>query len=382
MMKKVIVIGAGAWGGWTAFHLQKAGCQVTLIDKNGPGNTLAGSGGKTRIIRLAYGGSEVYTDLTERSFALWEKYTTMWNEQLLHSKPALWMFRNIEPKYAEMSEPLMKQRGYELDQLSIQELTKKYPKINFKDITAAYWEPNAAYLEASRSCGIVRDQFVKAGGKYLEEAVVNLNHKGAKITGAALSTGEVLEADYYVLACGPWLRELVPEMEKHIHISRQEVYYFETPDNYSQMPIWVEFREGDKMYYGIPDHFGQGFKFAYDERTWSLNPSKDDREITSEILNKMKSILANRFPELAETSVLKHHVCVYENSADGDFIIDAPSGCSNALMLAGSSGHGFKMGPAIGELATAHILKNEVIPYEFSIPRFAGTEQRKSQYEV
>jgi len=74
MSKSIIVVGAGAWGGWTAFHLQKAGFKVTLVDKNGPGNPLSGSGVKTRIIRMAYGGSQVYTDLTAKSFELWEKY--------------------------------------------------------------------------------------------------------------------------------------------------------------------------------------------------------------------------------------------------------------------------------------------------------------------
>ena len=73
MAKKIVVIGAGAWGGWTAYHLQQAGCEVTLIDQLGPGNVLSGSGDRTRIIRMAYGGDKNYTKLTARSFELWRK---------------------------------------------------------------------------------------------------------------------------------------------------------------------------------------------------------------------------------------------------------------------------------------------------------------------
>lgn len=377
MAKRIILVGAGAWGGWTAFHLQKAGCQVTLIDKGGPGNTLAGSGGKTRIIRLAYGGSEVYTDLTEQSLNLWEHYTQEWNEDL-----ALWMFRGIPSTYADLSVPLMKRKGYALEQLPLADLPAKYPEIDFSDVTDAYWEPKAGYLEASRSCGVVKDKFVELGGKYLERGVSELISDNGELSAVKLDSGEVLEADQFVLACGPWLTQLVPQMEQYIHVSRQEVYYFDAPSNYYDLPIWVEFREGDQMFYGIPDHFEQGFKFAYDERTWGLDPDNDHREVTEEILTKMKNILVNRFPAMANAKVLKHHTCVYENSSDGDFIIDHIPGSTNAIMLAGSSGHGFKMGPAIGQLISDHILSASPIPSEFSLDRFSGSNSRKSQYEV
>lgn len=382
MSKRIIVVGAGAWGGWAAFHLQKAGCQVTLIDKGGPGHTLAGSGGKTRIIRLAYGGSEVYTNLTEQSLHLWEHYTQEWDEDLYHPKGALWMFRGIPSTYADLSVPLMKRKGYALEQLPLADLPARYPEIDFSDVTDAYWEPKAGYLEASRSCGVVKDKFVELGGRYLESSVSELISNDGEVRAVKLDSGDVLEADQFVLACGPWLKQLVPEMEQYIHVTRQEVYYFDAPSNFYGLPIWVEFREGDQMFYGIPDHFGQGFKFAYDERTWELDLVNDHREVTEEILAKMKKVLVNRFPVLAEAKVLKHHTCVYENSSDGDFIIDQMPGNSNAIMLAGSSGHGFKMGPAMGQLISEHILSAKPIPSEFSLDRFSSSNSRKSPYEV
>ena len=382
MSKSIIVIGAGAWGGWTAFHLQKEGCQVTLIDKEGPGNVLAGSGGETRIIRLAYGGSEVYTDLTEQSLNLWEHYTKEWNEDLYHAKGALWMFRGVPSAYADLSMPLMKKKGYPLEQLPLADLPAKYPEINFSDVTDAYWEPKAGYLEASRACSVVRDKFVTLGGTYLESTVTELLCNKGQIEGVKLSSGELLVADHYVMACGPWLKQLVPDMAQYIHVSRQEVYYFDVPSSYYNLPIWVEFREGDQMFYGIPDHFERGFKFAYDERTWALDLENDHREVTDKILTRMREVLVNRFPAMANVELLKHHTCVYENSSDGDFIIDHLPGSTNAIMLAGSSGHGFKMGPAIGALIAEHLLTGRPIPSEFSLNRFSGKESRKSQYEV
>ncbi|MFY0592814.1 NAD(P)/FAD-dependent oxidoreductase [Roseivirga sp.] len=382
MSKRIIVVGAGAWGGWTAYHLQKSGCEVTLIDKQGPGNPWAGSGGKSRIIRLAYGGNKDYTDLTEESLKLWKHYSESWEEDLFHQKEALWLFREVPPTYAELSIPLMEKRGYCLAKEPIESLKERYPEINFSDITSAFIEPEAGYLEANRACEVVKDRFEHLGGKYIQANVIKLLQTDDQVEGVILDSGEKLSADYTILACGPWLSELVPAIRPYIHISRQEVYYFKAPSHFYNLPIWLEFRAADQMFYGIPDHFKEGFKFAYDERTWALDLNKDERGVTKEILHHMRKVLKNRFPELTNAEVLKHHTCVYENSRDGDFIIDKIPGCKKAIILAGSSGHGFKMGPAIGKLIADHVLEDKPIPSSLSLARFTKNAPRKSQYEV
>lgn len=379
MSKRIVVIGAGAWGGWSAFKLQEAGHNVILIDKAEPGNSLSGSGGKTRIIRMAYGGHQKYTEMVDLSFQEWEKYGARWGETLYHPKDAIWLFRNIKPDYAEESVPLMKDRGYILKSLNIDEVRMTYPEIAFDDITSVYWEPKTWFLEAAKSCQVVVREFEKLGGRIIQAEVEALDFKQQAVQVYCL--GKVMEADQVVVAAGPWAKNLVPELESVIHVTRQEVYYFDAPNRYKKLPIWVEFREGDHMYYGIPDHFGEGFKFAYDERQWVLEPDQDSRGITNEILSKMSSILTNRFPELIRPKVIKHHTCVYENSIDGDFIIDQKHN-GRLLYLAGSSGHGFKMGPAIGQLTTDFIQDSQTLPSQFSIERFKEKSQRKSQYQM
>ena len=72
---KVAVIGSGIWGACTAYFLNKEGCDVELYDMWGPGNSRSGSGGASRIIRLAYGNDEIYTELTNNSFNFWQELT-------------------------------------------------------------------------------------------------------------------------------------------------------------------------------------------------------------------------------------------------------------------------------------------------------------------
>jgi len=68
----IAVIGAGAFGGWTALHLLERGAQVTLLDAWGPGNSRASSGGETRIMRAAYGPDQPYTEMASRAMTLWQ----------------------------------------------------------------------------------------------------------------------------------------------------------------------------------------------------------------------------------------------------------------------------------------------------------------------
>ncbi len=70
----VIVIGAGAFGGWTALELRRRGARVTLIDAWGPGHARASSGGETRIIRATYGTRAVYTKMAIRALELWRAH--------------------------------------------------------------------------------------------------------------------------------------------------------------------------------------------------------------------------------------------------------------------------------------------------------------------
>src|ERR1700692_1546606 len=76
----VIVVGAGAFGGWSALQLVQRGAKVTLLDAWGPGNSRASSGGETRTIRATYGPAHVlYVKMVARALQLWQEYEQRWN---------------------------------------------------------------------------------------------------------------------------------------------------------------------------------------------------------------------------------------------------------------------------------------------------------------
>src|SRR3989441_3239148 len=83
--RHVVVVGAGAFGGWTALHLLRRGARVTLVDAWGPGNSRASSGGETRVIRGTYGPRGIYTHLTARALQLWKEHERRWHRSEEHT---------------------------------------------------------------------------------------------------------------------------------------------------------------------------------------------------------------------------------------------------------------------------------------------------------
>ena len=89
----VAVVGAGAFGAWTALHLRRRGRKVALLDAYGPGHSRSSSGGETRIIRMGYGPDELYTRFALRSMKLWRQFARRSKEHLFLRTGMLWLAR-------------------------------------------------------------------------------------------------------------------------------------------------------------------------------------------------------------------------------------------------------------------------------------------------
>lgn len=382
---KIAVIGSGVWGASAAYYLNKSGCDVELYDMWGPGNSRSGSGGVSRIIRLIYGEDDIYTELTNDSFPFWEELSAKYNNSLYNECGMIWLVSQNDSSYVTNSIKHIEKLGYSLIRLNKKDARKKYPFINLDDIKEIYFEKKAGALMASRCTnGIVRE-YKKNGGKfYIGE--VKVDEKKLSSDGAFQFNGKKIKADKFIVCCGPWNRKIFPKMlGKKTFISRQEVYYFSVPNNkvldfsLSKMPCWLDLNENNPSYYGIPFHLNKGFKIAYDERSTLFDPEKTDRIPLPELLNRTKKYLHHRFPLLKGQPITETRICQYENSLDGNFIINFHEENDNILVMGGSSGHGFKLGPGLGQLVSKILLDGKKIPDLFNISRINLSEV-KSQY--
>ncbi len=381
---RVVVVGAGAFGGWTALHLARLGARVTLMDAWGPGNSRSSSGGDTRVIRAIYGRDRIYVEMVRRAYELWESLDSSTSEQLYVETGALWMHRG-DDAYVRSSVPIMKEVGFPLESMTIAEGMKRYPQIDFGGIRSVWFEKRAGALSARRACMAVRDSFEKAGGDYRAARVEPGTILKGALTEVLLDDGSRVEADAFVFACGPWLGSLFPEViGEWIRPTRQEVYYFGTPagsQRYApgRMPVWIDF--GERILYGVPDVSGRGFKVADDTRGEPIDPSTAERTATDEGIARARRLLAERFPELAKAPLLSAEVCQYENSPDGHLIIDRHPHANNVWLAGGGSGHGFKLSPAVGEMVAERVILGRELPALFRMERLRDVAKTKTQFD-
>jgi sarcosine oxidase len=358
----IAVIGAGAFGGWTALHLLERGARVTLFDAWGPGNSRASSGGETRIMRGTYGPDQPYTELAARALKLWTKYERRWKKQFLHRTGVLWMVSSHEDAYERGSLAPLRQALIKFHELSTAEMKKRWPQINFEDVHWGIFEPECGYLDARASCQAVVDAFVGQGGVYRQLAVLPNGLESEPLRGLTLSDGSRLKADYYVFACGPWLGKLFPETLGHvIHPTKQDIFFLGTPTgdyrfDDTHLPVWGD--HGKRFFYGIPGSDRRGLKVADDTRGSAFDPTSGERVVSEATLKRVRKYIAFRFPAMKDAPLLEIRVCQYEQTADSHFIVDRHPRMSNVWLLGGGSGHGFKHGPALGEMMSELILKD------------------------
>ena len=199
---------------------------------------------------------------------------------------------------------------------------------------------------------------------------------GSPARAVALADGTSIEADAFVFACGPWLGSLFPDaIGDRVSATRQEVYYFGAPAGdptfFARVPpVWLDMT--DRVIYGIAEPSG-GFKFADDTPGRPIDPTADDRTPTPSGIAAARSFLTRRFPALAGAPLISSEVCQYESTRDANFIIDRHPSASNVWLAGGGSGHGFKMGPVVGEIVAAAVLDGAAIDPIFALSRFDAT---------
>jgi glycine/D-amino acid oxidase-like deaminating enzyme len=370
---RIAVVGAGAFGGWTALHLRRAGADVTLLDTWGPGNSRASSGDETRVIRSVYGPDEIYVGLVDRAFALWREFERARGLKLYHRTGALWLFDG-DDSYARASLPWIAARGHRVETLDVSEAAQRFPQVSFAGIVQVYLEQEAGYLLARRACEAVVDAFVAAGGTYRQIEARPGRVAGGAMDVLTLADGTRLAADAYVYCCGPWLGALFGgQLTGVVQPTRQEIYYFGTPADDTRyeegrLPVWVDMSDG-AFFYGIPGSERRGFKIGDDAPGPAFDPTHGDRVPSSAGIESARRYLARRFPGLSRAPLVEARVCQYELSRDRHYIVDRHPDAANAWLAGGGSGHGFKVGPAIGEHIAACVLGNATPAPQFAIAR-------------
>jgi len=372
-----IVIGAGVFGAWTAEHLRRAGKRVLLVDKMGAANARASSGGESRMTRAAYGRDALYARMALDSLREWKRLSDRSALPLFHQHGVLFFFEQMVD-YARDSIAVHEEMRLPLEVLDNAALRDRWPQINFDGVNVGLFEAEFGALIARRAVQELVRGFVARGGAY-RVAHAEPTQDGHEVR----LDGEALRADAVIWACGPWLGKVFPDvMAERMFVTRQEIAFIAPPDGDERfeadvLPGWADFNSGD-LYYGFPNLEGRGFKIARDTHGAAFDPDTGDRRMSEDGVALLRAFVARRFPALAAQPFTEFRVCQYENSSNGDFLIDRHPNLEGAFLIGCGSGHGFKHGPEIGRLAAALALARVDAPEpRFALAAKATTHQRE-----
>ncbi len=166
----VIVVGAGVFGAWTAWNLQKRGQSVLLVDAWGPSHSRASSGGETRLIRTEYGGDPLYTRGHGSRWPNGRRSRSVQRASIFHQVGALYIYPEDVEEIAR-SMALQRSLGIPIEKLGVPEMKKRWPQIDFTGIEVGVLQPTMGALMARRGVQTLVTELEKAGGRYRQFAV-------------------------------------------------------------------------------------------------------------------------------------------------------------------------------------------------------------------
>lgn len=398
----VVVVGAGAFGGWTALNLQRLGARVTLVDMMGPGNSRSTSGDETRGIRTSYGDrvhGELWMQWARRAILKWNEWDAEYAKPLrmrvFFTTGDLIMREDWLPFLVQTRAWWVK-NGIPHETLSPDEVRKRWPAFRIDDITAVLYEPDAGVVRSRRATESVAEVFRHEGGELHIARVLTPTPGEFDGHTVRLANGDTLSGDAFVFAVGPWLGKTFPVMANRMRTPLGTAVYYGTPPGddrftYPNMPSWNF--DGTTGWPTLPLD-SRGFRVrggsnrrrtpatansaspaaerSADDEARMTDPDRSIRWPTAETLERPRAFVEERFPALADAPILETRSCHYELTSSRDFIVDRHPNLPNVWIAGGGNAEGFKMGPVIGEYIARRVLgadDDQVLAERFRIPQ-------------
>jgi sarcosine oxidase len=367
----VVVVGLGVMGSAAVHELAERGRRVLGIERFTPGHDRGSSHGATRIIRLGYFEHPSYVPLLRRAYALWRELEQAAGRKLLH---VTGIAEIGPPEGALVQGTLASSQLHALphEVLTAGELMRRFPAFRLPPHHIAVMQPDGGVLEAEASVDALLALARNAGAQIrATERVMALEPRG---NGVRIVTDHgTVDAGTAIVAAGPWLKSLLPDLPAPLRVTRQVMGWFApaqpaliAPGRFPVFLIESEFG----IHYGFPPFGETGIKIAkHHHRQESVDPETYDRNVSAEDELVIRSAVAAHLPA-ANGPMLAAQTCLYTMMPDGDFLIDRLPGYPQVIVASPCSGHGFKFAPVIGEIL-ADMAISATTEHDLSRFRFA-----------
>jgi sarcosine oxidase len=346
----VVVVGLGVMGSAAACHLARRGRRVVGIERFRPGHEHGSSHGATRIIRLGYYEHPAYVPLLRRAYALWRELEASAGRPLLQITGIAEIGR---PDGKLVAGTLAAARTHDLPHavLAAPEFMRRFPAFRIPADCVGVVQPDGGVLAAERAIQAQLDLAQAAGAELRTgETVRAIEPRGGGVQ--VRTDRDTIEAGSAIIAAGPWLNKLLPDLGAPLRATRQVMAWFEPRDaslfSPGRFPVFmIESARG--IHYGFPLD-DTGVKFAkHHHADETVDPDACDRSASPADDALIRPMLAECLPA-ANGRLRQAKICLYTMTPDGDFLIDRLPGAPQIVVASPCSGHGFKFAPVIGEI--------------------------------
>ena len=380
---EVIVLGLGAAGSATLYQLARRGVQVLGIDQFAPPHKLGSSHGDTRVTRLAIGEGAHYTPLAVRSHQIWRELEAATGATLLTQNGGLIMSSVADERtfhgaaFFSTTVEAARRHGIAHELLDAAAIRKRFPQFIVDDETRGYFEPSAGFVRPEECIRVQLAQAAVLGAELrLNEPVTAIEQSGDTVEVTTMKARYV--AERLVVAAGPWLPQLLPELAAHFQVYRQVLYWFDVEERFEafspeRFPIFIWELPGENSgIYGFPAIDGPkgGFKVSTEQYARTTTPQTVVRDVAREESDDMfRERVAPHISGVAGSCV-KAVSCLYTVTKDFGFVIDRHPQHDRIIVASPCSGHGFKhsaaLGEAIGDLAVGRTSRFDLSAFSLS----------------
>lgn len=380
----VIVVGAGIAGAAAAFHLAERGVDVTLLERSTPASGPSGRSGALshafyfmpELSQLARNGTNFLRTMPER----------IGHPSDFREVGLLWGFGEALAADVERTVERVRSEGTEIETLTPAQMLELAPGFTADGLAIAMWEPSAGYADpAASTAGIVAAARERGATVRLNTPIARLVASGSRVTGVETRAGELLEAGTVVLATGPWTGPLLEQVGISLPLTmeRHSIMALDVPDRAREV-LPFTWCDDTLVHYARPDGEnrvligswaggGTGFRHPDVPRAEVTNPDVYQQTVGDREAAWILDLMLPRVPGLADLPFGRGWACIYDMSPDEGPVIGPVAGTDGLVVVAGSSGHGFKLGPAVGEEVARLVTTGEApLLAPFSPDRFAA----------
>jgi sarcosine oxidase len=346
--RETVVVGGGAMGSATAWHLARRGRQVTLLERFGARHTMGASHGRSRNFNITYVDA-TFQDMLREAAVLWRELEDASGTSVLELVGVANHGAGIAPDLAEQLGAL----GVRASMLTPAQAQERWTGIRFD--TRVLHTPDGGRIDADEAVAALQSEAARHGGEVLLDTRVESIEATTSDRVEVATENGVLVADTVVVTAGAWTEKLLGRSIAlpRLVVTQEQPVHFAVTD---QDAVWPSYNH-------LPEPGNARYDYWYSQTYGTLTPGEGVKAGWHAVGPVTDPDARSFEPEPVQLAALQRYArewlpgvdadslspisCTYTSTTNTDFVLDR---IGPVVLGAGFSGHGFKFVPTVGRI--------------------------------